>query len=195
MIVSIGFNGKQDNMNMSTGKHEISQDWPERFKIIKKRFYDVFEKECTYENIEEYLGITRGKMAARVRSLSAWSADDIMVLHEKLDLSLEWIFYGNGPMLNSEKQPSEHAYVVNESVAEYDEKYPKQRLLDQCRQVLDSDSFYASALESNIIAFNSAVLAEAVQKNMEARMSMLQTEINKLKISSSKGKAVGDMQA
>ena len=193
MIVSIGFNDKHNNMQMSTEKHDDMKIWSKRFQIIKERFAGIFGGRGTYEEFQEHLGITRGKMPARAKSLSSWSAEDIMLIHEKLGISLEWIFYGTGPTLVADIQSDTQSDHIGEPAAQYTKDHPKQGLLDQCRQVLESDTFYSSALESNIIAFNSAVLAQAMQKNMEARLNMLQAEVNNLKGCDSKGRAVGNM--
>ncbi len=193
MIVSMGFNGKQENVKMSTENHEIMKSWAERYKIIKKRFFDVFGENGSYENFQKYLGLGRGKMSARVRSLSSWTADEIMVLHEKLGLSLEWIFYGTGPVLSADQDVAPKPSLINQVPEKYGKERSNQSLLDQCRHVLESGTFYASALESNIIAFNSAVLVQAMQKNLESRMAMLQAEVSSLKDSSDRGKAVGGL--
>lgn len=126
------------------------------------------------------------------KSKNKWPIETLYKLAVRHNLSLDWLLTGEGPM---KLEDSGNNYFVMEQQAAYAVDDPKvTELLRMAREVLASETVYAEALQSNLVAFHRAVTREKivavpVDADVDERLKYLE---NALRVIEGKGGPPGE---
>jgi len=97
-------------------------------------------------------------------------------IHESVNI--DWLLTGEGPMQKEEKQQAPMAMEEPASYAAIDQKTAD--FLRMTREVIESKTIYADALESNVVAFHRAVVRESLptdSASLDQRVKQIENEL------------------
>ncbi len=158
---------KNNYMSSPVNEKKIFTPLRDRISLIKQRFFEVFdipENERHEVKIYTHFKWSQGKWQGldKGKTQSIRAADAAKISSE-LGLDYKWVATGLG-------SPYPDKNMVREKIEVYKpEPIPEPDLIEKTKTVLDSDTVYARALESNIDAFYSAIKAEKELKNLQAQ--------------------------
>ena len=93
---------------------------------------------------------------------------------EKLEVSPEWLLWGQGPMRRGENAPSA-PHAAPAPALPPDDDFKMTEMVTMTVEVLESETIYRTALASNIRAFHQAVRSERTLVQLEERIAVLET--------------------
>lgn len=133
----------------------------------------------------EKIGLSHTKIKDRESGLVKISLPEGKFIEREYGVSSEWLLHGEGS-LNTDTSPTGCSMI-----AEPNADYPSHRispetsypdtLVHKTRAVLNSDSVFRRALDSNIEAFHEAVTIKERLANNEARLAQCVDQIELLK--------------
>ena len=145
------------NNDMSTTKNEKKSfaTLQERSEVIFNRFAEqrgIPATHLQHKDICRYFGWSPGKWQAwRDGTTLKMNSLDAAAISDELGIDYNWLATGHGDPFTSKE-------TFNESLARYEGV--ELGLLTKAKKVLESDSVYSRALESNIEAFYAATTSE-----------------------------------
>lgn len=141
-------------MSTRNEQKKLHANLKERTDLILQRFSEVKnipESHLTQKEVYDYFGWSQGKWQGwRSGTVQKMSAPDALKVSRELGIDHDWLVTGRGDPFPEKSQAKDADESHNQ----------KAGLIQKANKVLESDSVYSSALESNINAFYAALESE-----------------------------------
>lgn len=131
------------------------------------------------EEFSQHIGFNKNTIGNYERGERTPDVVFLKTICEKLNVSPDWLLWGQGPMRRGETAPAA-ASPAPAQAPPPEEDFKMVDMVTKTVEVLESDTIYRTALASNINAFHQAVRSERTLVRLEERMEQLEKRMEEL---------------